>query len=267
VKDPKKIVVVALALVAFVLLPFKIAKGKGDATAKKTAAVKQQITDMETSLKTARKANAAKNDNVKKLDELSVKMPSKADEQGFILQLEALAGQSNVQWMSSSFVVDDVASTTATTVATTTTVAGAKAATAVPAAPKGGQYGDRVSSSFVVNIEIRGSFAAQMAYLENLRSIDRLFTVDKLELAPERTQTAAPQSGSTTPTTAPAATSPDTPIHANITLRVYTWSGPGASDAKPTPSSAATTTPASIPVTTAATTAAPTTLPPTTAKK
>jgi hypothetical protein len=265
VKDPKKILAIALALVAFVLFPLKIAKGKRDDTQKKTAAVQAQVADADTALKSARKAKAAVPDNQKKLQELSVRMPPKSDEQGFILQLEQLAGASNVEWMSSSFVLDDGAGGSASAT-TTTTVAATKGSTAA----KPAQYGDRVSSSFVVNIELRGPFSGQMAYLQNLRSIDRLFTIDKLELAPEATQPAAAPgaSGPTTPTTAPAAASSTAPVHANITLRVYTWSGPGATVVSAASASTTVTTvagaPASTPVTTGA--ASPTTVPPTTVK-
>ena len=270
-KDPKKILVIALGVLGLVLLPLKIAKGKGDDTKKQTSAVQAQIADKDQQLKTARKAVSAKQANQTALDVLGVRMPAKSDEEGFISQLEQLASQSGVEWLSSSFTSDDSspgAAAAATT--TTTTLAGAKPVGGASAAPAGkpasGAYADRVSNSFVVAIEIVGPFGAQMTYLEKLRSMDRLFTIDKVDfaLAAPAVATGVATTVAGAPTTTAPADAAKAPIHASIQLRAYTWTGP-STPASTTTTTAATT--ASAAATTAASiTAAPITAAPTTVK-
>jgi hypothetical protein len=244
VKDPKKIFAVALAVVVFVLFPLKVAKDHGDATKRKTAAVDQHIADKDHELATARKAVAAKPDNTRALELLSTRMPAKADEEGFIQQLEDLATQTGVEWISASFVTDTGVAHPATTLpaAPTTTVAGTAKPVGTNAAAE--KYPSRVSSSFLVAIEVRGSYDGQMAYLQKIRSIDRLFTIDKLDLNPEAPTGASPAA----PTPGAADPAAAVTLKASIGLRVYTWAeGVAAPDA----SAAANVTKADGPATTA----------------
>ena len=229
--DRKRVLLVVLVVVAVVAIPGRLAWSMRSSALDQASETRDQAHLLEDQVAQARRDKARAGELNDQLQALSAALPAEADLPSIVEQLQAVARESNVSFVSSSQTPPAARDARATTDATTTTPptsskassssdgsddgSGSAASASAAAGP--------ASASFLVEVDVVGTASNLTAYLEKLRSLPRVLTVERLAWTwQDGTGGAGAQA-----------------VTAHFTVRAYTWAGatkavPGATTVPPT---------------------------------
>ena len=209
----------ALAVVVAIGLPYYLSSQKASALDVKTKALKAEETALKAKSVTGEKIRKAKVEWTAQQGLLAAAMPANPDIQGAIRTLQSLtegdAAPDHVRWVSAQ--VTNLTAATAAEPAVTTTVkpgAAAPKTTAKPTAVADGQT--TPTGGFDINITVEGSRAKVLAFVTKIQQkpevLPRLFAVKSVTLSVEKAS----------PSTSGAA-APEQTAKASLKLKVVTF--------------------------------------------
>ena len=220
--ERKHVLLFALLAVAIVAIPGRMAWSmRSDAQAEANA-TRTEVRDLEDRIAQARRDQRDSAKLNEQLKALAAALPPDADLASVVEQLATLAKEANVTWKTSSqnqpVAQKETTATTATTVTTgadgTGTGAGATRSADAVASEGDDQTTDTTataaSQSYLVDIDLEGTTANLTTFLEKLRSLPRLFTVERMTWSWRDGATGGSNSEI---------------VVAHMTLKAYTWSG------------------------------------------
>jgi hypothetical protein len=211
-------------------IPTRVVWGLRSSALNEASAIREETSARQVELTRAKKAKANQPQLKAALAEMTAAMPATPDLQSLLDTLSTLAADTNVSWEVLSAAVPQIK--TATTVSTEPTGSASSAATTVPSAGAdsasagGGDTGTpsaaaSTGTSFAFDATVSGDDASVSAFLDRLRSIDRLVVVDKVQLNWNRS--AAGTGGG---------------VNARLSMRAFIWKG-GAKAGAAAPSTTA----------------------------
>jgi hypothetical protein len=222
------LMLLALAVIVAVGLPYYLSSQKASALDVKTKALKADEAAFKAKSVTGEKIRKAKVDWTAQQALLAAAMPADPDIQGAIRTLQGLtdgdAAPDHVRWVSAQ--VTNVAATTATAPAVTTTVkpGAAPSTTAKPTAAADDATAS--TGSFDITISVEGSRAKVLAFVTKIQQrpdvLPRLFAVKSVSMSVEK---ASPSTGGTA-AAASATSVTDQNTKASVKLKVTTFGVP-----------------------------------------
>ena len=238
----KRLLFGVLVGVAVVAIPGRVAWSMRASSLTKASETRDEVHRLQDQVAQARRDSARANELNDQLQALSAALPAEPDLPSVVEQLEAVARESNVSFVASSQTPPSTRdakaaaaaadSTTTTPPATTGKLSAADgsddssgAGTAGAASAATGAASS-ASSSFLVEVDVIGTASNLTAYVEKIRALPRVLTVERLAWTWQDGATGGAGSQAVT---------------AHFSIRAYTWAGatralPGATA---TPSTAA----------------------------
>jgi Tfp pilus assembly protein PilO len=233
--ERKHVLFVVLVALAVIAIPGRIAWSMRSDAAADATATRDQVRDLQDRIAQAQRDQRNSVQLNEQLKALAAALPPDADLASVVEQLAALAKEANVTWKTSAqnqpIVQRDAAASAGEDDGVTATTAARRSTSDAEAASEGGDQTNTTavtaatSSSYLVDIDLEGTPANLTTFLEKLRSLPRLFTVERMTWA-WRDGAAG---GSNTQV-----------VSAHVTLKAYSWSS--APKALPAGTGAATTT-------------------------
>lgn len=230
--ERKHVLLAVLVVVAVAAIPGRMAWSMRSDAAAEADTVRAETAELQARITKARKDQKRSAELNAQLEALAAALPPEPDLASVLEQLSALATEANVSWTTSAqnqpIVVRETRADDEDTVPTTTAAAGAATATAAAddAAPAGPP-----TSSYLLEVDLEGTPGNLTTYLEKLRSLPRLITVERMTWTWREGASGQPNSQL---------------VAARVTLKAYTWTAAP----KAVPGAAPTSTPAT-PTTTA----------------
>lgn len=215
----KRVLLLVLLGVAVVALPGRLAWSMRSNTVDQTDQLREDVRAVRERVTLAKRDDANQADLKEQLALLGQAMPADADLPSVVEALASLAADSGVSWRSSSQAAPAVreAARSGTDQTTTTVVrpaAGAAdavatgndtTATTTPADAAGAPT--PVTGSFTVEVDVAGTAEALTTYLDKVRTMTRLITVERLSFAWSEAGANAKV------------------VTAHFSLKAYTWAG------------------------------------------
>lgn len=228
--ERRRLLLFVLLGVAVVALPGRLAWSMRSSAVGEADAVREQARSVRERVTIAQRNETNRAKLIHQLEVLGKAMPAEADLPSVLDALAQLATASGVVWQGSTQTPPanrDAArpggTETPTTVRTTvpevepsatTAPAGAEPGTATTVAEAGPVP---VTGSFTIDVDVAGTTDALTSYLDQVRSLTRLITVERLAL------------------TWNSQTDARLPVTAHLTLKAYTWAGAPRGGAPLTP--------------------------------
>lgn len=214
--DRKRILFVVLLVVAVAAIPGRMAWSMRSDAAAEAAATRVQVDDLRTRIAKARVDQKKSAELNEQLGALAGALPPDTDLASVVEQLAALAKEANVTWKASAQnQPTDKRETTATSDETVPATA-AEGTRSETLAEAGDQSTDTTAvataatSSYLVEIDLEGTPANLTTFLEKLRSLPRLLTVERMTWAWRDGATG----GSNTQL-----------VSAHLSIKAYSWTG------------------------------------------
>jgi len=218
--DRKRVLLLALLGVALVALPGRLAWNMRSSTVDQTDQLREDVRAMRERVTVAKHDQANRADLQEQLALLGQAMPADADLPSVVEALASLAAASGVSWQSSSQAAPSARETTRTGADATTTTTAARSTAAAAAAVAAGTDTTAtttadgtaatptpVTGSFTVEVDVTGTPQALTTYLDKVRTLTRLITVERLSFAWNESAGNAQ------------------PVTAHFSLKAYTWAG------------------------------------------
>jgi hypothetical protein len=206
-----KILLGVLGVLFLLGVPGRLAWSMRSSAVSDAKAVREETAIKQIELARARKAKANEQQLTAALGELVLAMPATPDQQSLLDTLAGLAKETNVSWEVLSSAVPQSAKAAArdATGDSSTTAASAPATSADTGDTAAASSGSSAAnSSFAFDATVSGDEASISAFLERVRSIDRLVVIDKLQLNWDKT------TGST-----------NGGVNARLSMRAFMWKG------------------------------------------
>ncbi len=217
--DRKRVLLLVLLGVAVVALPGRLAWNMRSGTVDQTDQLREDVRAMRERVTLAKRDETNRADLEEQLALLGRAMPADADLPSVVEALASLASASGVSWQSSSQAAptvreatragsDATTSTTARPAAgTADAVAAGNDTTATTTADGAASAPTPVTGSFTVEVDVTGTPQALTSYLDKVRSLTRLITVERLSFAWNESAGSAQA------------------VTAHFSLKAYTWAG------------------------------------------
>ena len=207
---------VVLGALVVLAVPTRVAFGMRSSALAQASDVRQETASRQIELNRAKKAKANQPKLQTAFAELVAAMPATPDQQSLLDTLSALAAETSVSWEVLAAAVPQTVKTATTDSATTdpastgrtpdTSLAPASADSGAVGAPA--TVASSASTSFTFDATVSGDDASVSAFLDRLRSIDRLVVVDKVQLSWNRSTTGAGGG-----------------VNARLSMRAFIWKG------------------------------------------
>ncbi len=217
--ERKHVLFVVLLALAVIAIPGRMAWSMRSDAVDEATATRDQVRDLEDRIAQAHRDQRNSVQLNEQLKALAAALPPDADLASVVEQLAALAKEANVTWKTSAqnqpIVLRESASGATEADGVTPSTAARRSTPDTSAVSEGGdQTTDTTtaaptSSSYLVDIDLEGTPANLTTFLEKLRSLPRLFTVERMTWA-WRDGAAG---GSNTQV-----------VSAHLTLKAYSWS-------------------------------------------
>lgn len=210
--DRKRTLLIVLVVVAVAAIPGRIAWTMRSSTLTEASDTREEVRRLDEQVAQARRDEARAGELRDQLQALAAALPAEPDLASVVEQLQAVADESNVTFVSSSQAVPNVAPARAVpTTETTDPDAAGATATSTPAGDGAADAtAGPTSSNFMVEIDVTGTKSNLAAFVEKLRSLPRVLTVERLQW----TWQEGPTGGADAQV-----------VTAHLSVRAYTWSG------------------------------------------
>ena len=237
----KRMLFGVLVVVAVVAIPGRLAWSMRSSSLTKASETRDEVHRLQDQVAQARRDSTRAGELNDQLQALSAALPAEPDLPSVVEQLEAVARESNVSFVASAQTPPssrDAKAAAAAADSTTTTVRASatgkvsaadgteesSGSSAAGAASSATGAGGSASSSFLVEVDVVGTSSNLTAYVEKVRALPRVLTVERLAWTWQEGATGGVGSQAVT---------------AHFSIRAYTWAGatralPGAAAAVPT---------------------------------
>lgn len=204
--ERKHVLFIVLLVVAVVAVPGRMAWSMRSDAKAEADATRQETEDLEVRIVQARRDQARSGVLNTQLQALAAALPPDPDLASVIEQLAALSREANVTWKTSAqnqpvAAVREASSADEEDTTPTTVAAGSTDTTAAPTP---------AATSYLIDIDLEGTPANLTTFLEKVRSLPRLLTVERMTWAWQDGATGQPNSQI---------------VSAHLTMKAYTWSG------------------------------------------
>ena len=236
--DRKRMLLGVLVIVAVVAIPGRLAWSMRSSSLTKASETRDEVHRLQDQVAQARRDSARASELNDQLQALSAALPAEPDLPSVVEQLEAVARESNVSFVASAQTPPSARDakataaadgTTTTAPATTGKVSAADGTEESSGAASGASAptaASSASSSFLVEVDVIGTSSNLTAYLEKVRALPRVLTVERLAWTWQEGATGGAGTQAVT---------------AHFSIRAYSWAGatralPGAVAVSPTTS-------------------------------
>lgn len=187
--DRRRALLLVLLAAAVVAIPGRLAWSMRASTMASTDDAREQVRRLNEQIAQARRDQARSGELNDQLQALGAAMPADPDLPSAVEQLQALANEANVTFVATAQTPPSAGKEAAASVAaaTTTTSAAksqakgvAQSGSSAPSDEEPATAPSSSSTSFLLEVDVAGTASNLTAYLEKIRSLPRLLTIERL---------------------------------------------------------------------------------------